>query len=980
MNSPDNPQIMAQGSQDEITQTPPVDNIWRGDDTNSSKTLFTIIIITSALFGLVCIPLLLTAATQISSWQLWTLIIIFGSAFVAGLLISPPVYLKHKIKVYLLLLIVHLAFIFWSALVSGISWILGLVAILYTILVVNATLKTSNTDRIVTINIVASILISLAGVLVPFTQLDILWLQLFVYALLAASGIIFAYRSFPVANLRTKITTAVLVIVLLPLIIQSIVQNRFIQGSLSQQNFNSLKLVASQTASKIDDFIRSNQETISKDASLSVFSDYLLLPEAQRVGSQQEKNLLLTIEALRRRPQAFLTSYALLNDQGTVIYDTIPAQIGSSEASQDHFRLPLRSGQIYVSQVQFPSWNADPYIYFTGPVFDSAKKVIGVLRLRYNGKIFQRLLEQNVSLLGLRSYPILMDENFIRLADTVTPNMIFRSLAPLEPTTITTLRRERRLPFFTDEDLSTNMVDLATQLKNYQQNPFFTAEFHIEDSGHIEAGAIVPLQTKPWYLLYIQEQAVLSQLLIEQNRVFILVATLIAGILGVFVSFVSRIVANPILALTATAEKIAVGDLNAQAIVSGQDEIGTLANTFNLMTAQLRNSISSLETRVQDRTKELADQNEFLRYSSQQLQTLADVARSIASVRNLDELLDQVTVFISQRFGFYHVGIFLTDENGYAVLRAANSPGGKRMLARQHKLKVGQVGIVGYVTDRGEPRIATDVGQDAVYFNNPDLPQTRSEMALPLRVGNETIGALDVQSTEANAFSGGDIALFTTLSDQIAIAIDNNRLYAETNRALEEARNLHRQYLRQEWSRATTERQVSSYLYTSQGVSQQEPVISDEIEQVLETGETIAQNGMIVPISLRGETIGVIQIQERGTRDRVWSNDEVIAVQSVADQVGQALENARLFEQTVRRAERERLVIDITSKIRATTDAQQMIEIAIQELQKTLNISRAQIILSRNPTPEEIPSNRPPVEQTIDGEVLEDDPDARRQE
>jgi GAF domain-containing protein/HAMP domain-containing protein len=448
----------------------------------------------------------------------------------------------------------------------------------------------------------------------------------------------------------------------------------------------------------------------------------------------------------------------------------------------------------------------------------------------------------------------------------------------------------------------------------------------------------------------------------------------------VFVSFVSRIVANPILALTATAEKIAVGDLNAQAIVSGQDEIGTLANTFNLMTAQLRNSISSLETRVQDRTKELADQNEFLRYSSQQLQTLADVARSIASVRNLDELLDQVTVFISQRFGFYHVGIFLTDENGYAVLRAANSPGGKRMLARQHKLKVGQVGIVGYVTDRGEPRIATDVGQDAVYFNNPDLPQTRSEMALPLRVGNETIGALDVQSTEANAFSGGDIALFTTLSDQIAIAIDNNRLYAETNRALEEARNLHRQYLRQEWSRATTERQVSSYLYTSQGVSQQEPVISDEIEQVLETGETIAQNGMIVPISLRGETIGVIQIQERGTRDRVWSNDEVIAVQSVADQVGQALENARLFEQTVRRAERERLVIDITSKIRATTDAQQMIEIAIQELQKTLNISRAQIILSRNPTPEEIPSNRPPVEQTIDGEVLEDDPDARRQE
>ncbi|HZU86978.1 MAG TPA: GAF domain-containing protein, partial [Anaerolineaceae bacterium] len=421
----------------------------------------------------------------------------------------------------------------------------------------------------------------------------------------------------------------------------------------------------------------------------------------------------------------------------------------------------------------------------------------------------------------------------------------------------------------------------------------------------------------------------------------------IAGILGLFVALITRIVTDPILQLTATAEKISTGDLEAQTSIHSQDEIGTLANTFNLMTARLRSSISNLESRVQDRTKELADQNQFLLYSSQQLQTLADVARSIASVRNLDELLDQVTILISERFGFYHVGIFLTDDTGFAVLRAANSPGGKRMLARQHRLKVGQVGMVGFVTDRGEPRIATDVGQDAVFFNNPDLPQTRSEMSLPLSVGTEIIGALDVQSTEANAFSGADISLFTTLADQIAIAIVNNRLYAETNRALEEARGLHRQYLRQEWSRTAAEQGTSSFLYTSRGVTQQQPVITSEIEQVLETGQTITHEGIVVPISLRGETIGVIQVQEQSGQNRTWSNDEIIAVQAVADQVGQALENARLFEQTVRRAERERQVLDITSKIRATNDAQQMIEIAVQELQKNLNISRAQILLQK---------------------------------
>lgn len=906
----------------------------------------TIIRITSALFGLVTIPLLLETMFSTPSWQLWVLITAFGCAFLAGILISLPFYLKNNSRIYLLLFVVHLTFAIWSTMVSGVGWIVGLVAIFYTILVINATIKDRNTDSLITTSTFGGVLISLAGILSPFKQLDIPWMTVLALLLLITSALIYRFRSLSTANLRTKLTTAVLVVVLLPLIFQSIVQNRFIQQSITQQTFNSLKLVASQTATKIDDFIRNNQQTISKDASLAVFSNYLLLSENRRAGSQQEKDLLLTVEALRRRPQAFLTSYALLNEKGTVVYDTVPSQIGSSEASQDHFRLPIRSGQIYVSPVQFPSWNADPYIYFSSPIFDSKKNPIGVLRLRYNGKIFQRLLEQNINLLGLRSYPILLDENYVRIADTITPNMIFKSLAPLSTETITALRRERRLPYVSDDELSTNLVDLTTQLKNFQQNPFFTSEFHPEEGGHIEAGAIVPLQTKPWYLLYVQEQAILGQLLVEQNRIFIIVATIIAGVLGLFVSTITRLISKPILELTETADEIAAGNLEAQAKVTSQDEIGALANTFNLMTTRLRNSISGLESRVQERTKELADQNQFLLYSSQQLQTLSDVARSIASVHNLDELLEQVTILISERFGFYHVGIFLTDDTGYAVLRAANSTGGKRMLARQHRLKVGQVGIVGYVTDHGEPRIATDVGQDAVYFNNPDLPETRSEMSLPLKVGNDIIGALDVQSTEANAFTGGDISLFTTLADQIAIAIVNSRLYAETNRALEEARNLHRQYLRQEWSRVADERPASSFLYTSHGVSQQKAVLSKDIENVLDTGQTISGDSIIVPISLRGQTIGVIQVQEQNRRqNRTWSNDEIIAVQTVADQVGQALENARLFEQTIRRAERERRVLDITSKIRATNDAQQMIEIAVQELQKTLHVSRTQIIL-----------------------------------
>ena len=182
------------------------------------------------------------------------------------------------------------------------------------------------------------------------------------------------------------------------------------------------------------------------------------------------------------------------------------------------------------------------------------------------------------------------------------------------------------------------------------------------------------------------------------------------------------------------------------------------------------------------------------------LQASAQVSRAVAQIRDLDQLLPQVTQLISQHFGFYHAGIFLTDDTGrYAVLRAANSSGGQRMLARQHRLGVGSEGIVGYVTGTGQPRIALDVGADATYFDNPDLPDTRSEMALPLRTGGTLIGALDVQSTQVRAFDQEDIAVLTLMADQIATAIENARLFEQAQAALAEAEGAQRHYLRQEW-------------------------------------------------------------------------------------------------------------------------------------------------------------------------------------
>jgi signal transduction histidine kinase/CheY-like chemotaxis protein len=176
-----------------------------------------------------------------------------------------------------------------------------------------------------------------------------------------------------------------------------------------------------------------------------------------------------------------------------------------------------------------------------------------------------------------------------------------------------------------------------------------------------------------------------------------------------------------------------------------------------------------------------------------QLAVASEVARDAIATLDVDQLLDETVRLISERFGFYHAGVFLVDEErGYAVLRAASSEGGQRMLERGHRLEVGRAGMVGYVTDTGEPRIALDVGQDAAHFVNPDLPETRSEMTLPLLVRGEVIGALDVQSTDEAAFTDEDVAVLQTMADQLANAIANARLFAEIEQTAERLKELDR--------------------------------------------------------------------------------------------------------------------------------------------------------------------------------------------
>lgn len=360
---------------------------------------------------------------------------------------------------------------------------------------------------------------------------------------------------------------------------------------------------------------------------------------------------------------------------------------------------------------------------------------------------------------------------------------------------------------------------------------------------------------------------------------------------------------------------------------------------------------STLEKRVEDRTAELANRNQQLDTANTQIQrraaqfeALAQVSQSISSIRDIRELLPNVATVISEQYGFYHVGVFLLDDaNEFALLTATNSEGGKRMLARQHRLKIGQQGIVGNVTRSGEPRIALDVGADAVFFNNPDLPETHSEMALPLRSGGKIIGALDVQSTENGAFTDEDVQALSLLADQVSLAIENARLFEESKNTVDELNTISRQSTREAWRKLPEKQNLLGYRYNAMGASPlKEPVKLAGTS----TGKTKAKGAeagsYVVPIELRGEVIGSLVVQSPAGSN--WNEDERDLIKAVAERVALSAENARLFDETSQRAERERLVTDITSKIRSHDNPQAMIETAINELREALGATKVKII------------------------------------
>ena len=601
----------------------------------------------------------------------------------------------------------------------------------------------------------------------------------------------------------------------------------------------------------------------------------------------------------------------LINDKGNTIFSTSKQNIGVDFSTYIFYQNTIM-GINYSIENQFPTSFDQASVILVKPVYQGGK-LMGALAVRENFDSLKQILSANT---GIGT-----------TAETYLVGLSSGLMIPLSNT-------RKNIP-----ELNTQPAEQALMYQSERGSGIWD-----NYTGAPVLGSYIRIPALKAVVI-----AEIEQTEVTQRTLNVALTNAIIGIFTLLLTFTivfltSRSIGLPIVDLADKATNLANGDLATRMQTTRQDEIGTLSTSFNSMADELQNLVRNLESKVEDRTQELRKQSNYLRVA-------AEVARDATTSQNLDELLNRASQLVLDRFGFYHTGIFLLDQRKeFAILRASPTPAGQEMLGRNHKLKVGQVGIVGNVAQTGEPRVALDTAQDATYFKNPSLPDTRSEMALPLKVNNEMIGVLDVQSEKPNAFTQDEISILQVMADQLALAIQRVQLSQEQENNLRQLERAYQQFTFSSWNKIAQNSSFQpGYAYDGMNLS---PLLSlpSNLRDTLAKGKSVMlplnrldpnSATLAVPLKLRNQVIGVLNIQ---FNSQMVSGDTINLMEEAANRLANALENARLFSETQKAAERERTVSQITSKIRSTNDPKEMIQIALNELKQTLQLHDARIL------------------------------------
>ena len=369
----------------------------------------------------------------------------------------------------------------------------------------------------------------------------------------------------------------------------------------------------------------------------------------------------------------------------------------------------------------------------------------------------------------------------------------------------------------------------------------------------------------------------------------------------------------------------------------------------------------SLEERVVARTQDLQSRSTLLL-------TAIELGRAAAALRDLDKLLAHMPQLIAEQAGFYQVGIFLMDEyRESVVLRGVNSPEGRQMMTEDYRVVVNEHSLLGTVTVKQELRVAVDDGPNAVSFANTPFPRTRSQLALPLIAGDRLIGVLDLHSTESNVLTDQMIEVMRLLADQLALAIESAQLFAQSQAALAAELRAYGAVSREAWQEMARVEGTLRYLSDAPGIIR--PVAGAKppvMEQARQTGRVITEAGstLAVPIQIReGVSIGALRLNKPD-----WGEDEIALVETLTEQLGAALESARLYQETQRREARERITREITEDIRRSVDMEVILRSAVSNLGEALGVPRTyvRLMLGEESPNQESPNQESPGDESPD--------------
>src|SRR5574341_44929 len=341
---------------------------------------------------------------------------------------------------------------------------------------------------------------------------------------------------------------------------------------------------------------------------------------------------------------------------------------------------------------------------------------------------------------------------------------------------------------------------------------------------------------------------------------------------------------------------------------------------------ELKDIQTDLGRRVIERTSELESKTNQLRASSY-------IARQIIEIRDVQTLLARVVQLISEQLGFYHVGAFLLDEQRrIAFLQAASSVEGQKMLERGYHVQIDEKNIIGRAAERRKFFIFTDTGSSALLTKYPELPLTRSELAIPLIVQGRVLGVLDIHSDKPQAFGSDEAEILQALADQVATSIENVRLLSEAQAFVGQLETLTTQQTRMSWQEYLRRRNLA-YQYTPAGIRQITPG----------TSSSKSKTALRIPLQLRGQEIGTITVQRKEGSD--WQGAERELAEKIATQIALALDNNRLLEDSRRRAVQEQTVSEIAARLSRSLDVDSLLQTAVRELSALPEVAEVSVYI-----------------------------------